>query len=116
MDFTSFVANIALLILLIALVGIGYTMYKSKNKFVADNVVIGECPDYWNMVNEDGNNYCVNAKNFGKSECSSKMNFFTQPWNTGNGMCNKYNWANQCELTWDGITNNPNACSTGPRN
>ena len=40
MAFQGFVANIALLILIIALVVIGIVMYRGKNKFVAEKQVI----------------------------------------------------------------------------
>jgi len=26
------------------------------------------------------------------------------------GLCAKQKWAKQCDITWDGITNVPNAC------
>ena len=38
------------------------------------------------------------------------MNFNTGLWTGDDGICNKQKWANSCDLTWDGITNNPNAC------
>ena len=121
MNFVNFVANIALLILFISLSSIGYVMYKSRNKFVGENVVIGECPDYWNMVKQGNTNVCVNVKNLGNSSCSRtpdslitdglfKKNFFVQPYTNTDSMCQKSKWANSCDLTWDGITNNPNAC------
>lgn len=112
MAFQGFIANIALLILIIALVVIGVILYRARNKFVGDDIVIGECPDYWRMKEEKGNNYCINSKNLGKSTCSRKMNFGVAPWSGTDGPCKKYNWAKNCDLTWDGITNNPNACSS----
>jgi len=112
MAFQGFVANIALLILIIALVVIGIVMYRGRNKFVADDIVIGECPDYWSMSKDrKGNNYCMNRKNLGNRKCSNKMNFTVSPWSRRDGACKKYNWAKYCDLTWDGITNNPNVCN-----
>jgi hypothetical protein len=110
MEFQGFIANIALLVLVLTLVIIAVILYRSKNKFVAGNVVIGECPDYWTMNLEGNVNYCNNVKNLGKTTCSRKMNFTIPPWSSNDGVCKKYNWAKQCDLTWDGITNNPNAC------
>lgn len=110
MNFQRFIANIALLILALALVVIGITIYRSKNKFVGDDVIIGECPDYWVMKNINNKNICVNTKNLGNKKCSSKMNFMSRPWSSVDGNCKKYNWAKKCDLTWDGITNNPNSC------
>lgn len=117
MAFQGFIANIALLILIIALVVIGVILYRAKGNFVADDVVIGECPDYWTMEEDNkGTNYCLNVKNLGKSTCSRKMNFGVAPWSGIDGTCKKYTWANACDLTWDGITNNPNACAKNPPN
>ena len=110
MEFQSFIANIALLVLILTLVIIGIIMYRSKNKFVGSDVVIGECPDYWTMTQEGNINYCNNVKNLGKTSCARKMNFNNRPWNLKDGTCRKYNWAKNCDLTWDGITNNPQAC------
>jgi hypothetical protein len=114
MEFTKVVANIALLILILSLTIIGSIMYKGRHNQVSDNVVIGECPDYWNMVKEGDTNYCVNVKNLGKKTCPSKMNFFAPPWTTSDGTCQKNNWARNCDLTWDGITNNTSSCSKKP--
>lgn len=112
MAFQGFVANIALLILIIALVVIGVVMYRGKNTFVADDIIIGECPDYWTMIKDDkGNNYCENAKNLGNGKCLNRMNFTIPPWSRSDGDCKKHNWAKYCDLTWDGITNNPNVCN-----
>lgn len=111
MAFQGFVANIALLILIIALVVIGVLLYRAKDKFLSEDIVIGECPDYWTMEEDaQGKNYCVNVKNLGKSTCQSKMDFGVAPWTGTDGSCKKYNWAKSCDLTWDGITNNPNSC------
>lgn len=112
MAFQGFVANIALLILIIALVVISVVMYRGRNKFVADDIVIGGCPDYWTMRKDRrGRNYCFNKKNLGKASCSKRMNFTIPPWSRSDGDCKKYNWAKSCDLTWDGITNNPNICN-----
>lgn len=110
MEFQSFIANIALLVLIITLVVIGVIMYRSKNKFVGSDVVIGQCPDYWVMAQEGNRNVCNNLKNLGKTTCSRKMNFNTRPWNSNEGGCRKFKWAKSCDLTWDGITNNPSIC------
>jgi len=76
------------------------------------------CPDYW--VEEAGQ--CYNIKGLGK--CSSqnigefsesdvvfnkvdKNKHYFMDFNNlkgGNTMCNKQKWANQCGISWDGIT------------
>jgi len=82
--------------------------------------VINECPDYWLAVDPSNNinnmygdniksNVCVNVQNLGK--CKSKtgdpyliMDFSSPSYQGIRGNCEKYNWANSCGLTWDGIT------------
>jgi len=39
------------------------------------------------------------------------MNFNQPNWTGSNGLCNKSRWARACDLTWDGISNNHDACS-----
>lgn len=39
------------------------------------------------------------------------MNFNQAPYTGGQGTCNKYKWAQGCNITWDGITSGvPNPC------
>ena len=38
------------------------------------------------------------------------MNFNNPPWSGSNGLCVKSRWARGCDLTWDGVTNNADAC------
>jgi len=82
--------------------------------------VINQCPDYWvavdptnNINNMYGDNIksdvCVNVKKLGK--CNSKnndpysiMDFNVSEFQGVSGNCAKYNWAKNCDLTWDGIT------------
>ena len=77
--------------------------------------LIPQCPDYWFM---DPSSNCVNIRNLGTcSPQSGKkhliMNFNTPAYTGSNGNCAKYTWANNCNVSWDGITygvNNP--CSS----
>ena len=39
------------------------------------------------------------------------MNFTTDVWTGDDGLCYKSKWAKACDLTWDGVTNNTNACA-----
>ena len=38
------------------------------------------------------------------------MDFTGDHWQGSSGSCNKSKWAKQCDLTWDGITNNDGIC------
>lgn len=37
-------------------------------------------------------------------EADASMNFSASPYTGGNGTCEKYTWAKNCGITWDGIT------------
>jgi hypothetical protein len=66
----------------------------------------------------DGSNCpirCYNSHQLGtvSSSCSSiptTMDFSTDDYTGSSGICNKQKWADQCGITWDGITNVSNAC------
>ena len=47
-----------------------------------------------------------NKKNLGKKECPKKMDFSAAFWSSDKGLCLKKSMANNCDLTWDGVTNN----------
>ena len=53
---------------------------------------------------------CVNEKDLGKDICPKEMNFNDSVWQGNRGLCMKKVWANECDLTWDGITNNNEIC------
>ena len=109
MNFQKIVLMIAIILLILALIVFGSMLYTDKKVYPP---VQAQCPDYWiDMSGGIGTGgYCINTKNLGKGSCSSKMNFNTGLWTGDDGICNKQKWANSCDLTWDGITNNPNAC------
>ena len=109
MNFQKIVLMIAIILLILALIVFGSMLYTDKTVYPP---VQAQCPDYWiDMSGGIGTgSYCINTKNLGKGSCSSKMNFNTGLWTGDDGICNKQKWANSCDLTWDGITNNPNAC------
>ena len=53
---------------------------------------------------------CYNVKNLGDPSCPKSMDFSQAPWTGTDGLCNKYNWAMKCDMTWDGITDQSNPC------
>lgn len=73
--------------------------------------MIANCPDYFTDINGDGsqciNNILINTK------CKTIPNFNQSNYKGKRGNCEKYNWANSCGLTWDGITYGvTNPCTT----
>jgi uncharacterized integral membrane protein len=107
MNFQSTVIIVATILLVVILIFIGYTVANSQNSTWPP--FVGECPDYW--VDTSGNgSQCVNVKDLGTCNGSLQpgqhltMDFTGSTYTGSNGACAKYNWATQCGITWDGIT------------
>lgn len=91
----------AIIVLILCMVFIGYSLQNIQKENWPPNIPV--CPDYW-TVDGSGNNYkCLNTNNLGT--CGLKeMNFNTPTFTGSREMCNKYTWAKNCGLAWDGIT------------
>lgn len=70
---------------------------------------VPNCPDWWVASGDGKNQKCINQKNLGT--CSANegeehqiMDFNISKFTGGDGLCNKYKWANNCNVSWDGIT------------
>lgn len=122
-SFQGIVIIVAILLLIIALILIGLLMAKSKNTEQWPPL-IGACPDYWMDTSGNGSN-CVNVKDLGTPKCNASvtdlngahltMDFSTDEYTGDQGLCNKYNWATGCSVSWDGITYGvPNPCTSPP--
>ena len=114
MNFQSIVMMVAtiLLILSLTLIGISLSNLNSEVKYPP---LISDCPDYWTVektVNSNGNTdfKCINAKSLGTNgnNCKEYDNSLSIYKGTG-GLCQKKKWANKCNITWDGVTNNPDS-------
>ena len=113
MGFNSLVLEVAIIILIICLVMIGWGIYQSvygsDAKFPP---VISQCPDYWSMDTEmKGKNkiiHCNNTLKMGKGAAESgnpKCNSFEA--GTVSSDCEKLGLSTICNITWDGISDNP---------
>jgi hypothetical protein len=109
MFFQKTILIIATIILIIMLVFIGISLSKSK---YAESwpPIVGECPDYWVDLSSNGE-ACFNSKRLGTCniptlEDKNTMSFNIEPYNSygKEGICSKREWANNCGVTWDGIT------------
>jgi len=111
MSFQYTILKVAIFVLVAFLTFIGYKMYKDRLSD-AEQRIVGSCPDYWRLTTTaDGKKtICDNVKNLGKRTCSKQMDFSVQPYNLQDGLCRKFKWAKGCDLTWDGVTNDVNAC------
>jgi len=59
---------------------------------------------------------CYNIQELGDPSCSPEMDFSQDTWTGTDGDCNKYRWAKKCDITWDGITNQSNPCTSDSSN
>ena len=112
-DFKKRVVGTAIAILIFAIILIGVLLFTGGGDSTWPPVV-SECPDYWiDRVDKEGEaKKCFNVHNLGKSSCDNVMDFSTDFWSGSTGDCRKYKWANNCNVTWDGITNNNNICDS----
>jgi hypothetical protein len=116
--FQKIVLIIAIVILILALVIIGVALSYAKDKNWPP--LVPSCPDYWLVDGSGNNSTCINIKDLGT--CSAQngekhltMNFNNAPYTGSQGLCNKYRWANNCGVSWDGITYGvSNPCQTPP--
>lgn len=111
MEFTfqKTVLLISVVILVITLVVIAIMVYRKKFTETFPPI-IATCPDYWEDKSNGDSSNCVNIKGLGTCGVKSK-DFSGSNWTSGYGQCNKAKWAKTCNLTWDGITNNPSCLS-----
>lgn len=110
MNFQKTVVIVAVVVLLVSVIFLGVTLYKEKHSAEYPPVT-SSCPDYWENNSYDSVSKCFNTKNLGNDSCAKTMDFSLSHWSGNDGLCNKSKWAKECEMTWDGITNNPKLCS-----
>lgn len=105
-----FISTILSVIILLGIVA--YVMYNSKDKQIYPPI-LSNCPDYYNL-NDKG--VCVNTGMWKISDQTcNNINFGESKYKvtgTGkdSGICAKKTKADDCKITWDGITNNYSIC------
>lgn len=111
-SFHKIVVITAVIILLFALLFMGFALVQKSNKTWPP--VVAQCPDWWIIDGTGKNSTCINVKDLGTFTPTGSnhqtMNFNTSTYTGTNGNCAKYNWANVNKVSWDGITygvNNP---------
>ena len=109
MSFQKIVLYVAVVILIIALIFIAISLYSSNSNLYPP--VASKCPDYWNASGNDDNVTCNNIKGLGDSggNCGGPIkpqSDFPET-NEVSSFCQKFKWADGCNLTWNGITNSP---------
>ena len=115
MGFNSVVLTIAIAILVICLILIGWGIYESVyGKEAKWPPISSNCPDYWisSSTFKDGDrnkriNHCTNNLKLGLGAAKSgnpKCDKFIQ--DTIKTDCEKLAFSNVCGVNWDGITDN----------
>lgn len=110
MNFQRVVIIVATILLILALTFIGYSLYINRHNMVFPPVTPA-CPDYWISQNDE----CINERLLGTCKNTTEnntMNFNVPYYQGDTANCNKSKWAKNCNVTWDGITNNPKVCDT----
>jgi hypothetical protein len=103
---------------LVLLAIIGAVMYYLRNKQEYPAIIDG-CPDYYNL--DPSTNTCLRSSAWdappasaGTTNCMTidfkEQSYLLPGSSEGSGICNKKNIAQNCGVTWDGITNNFSIC------
>ena len=90
---------IFMFIILMIVLSILMVQAKTNTKYPPQ---IGACPDYWQKDASSGK--CLNVQNLGIN-CPSPADFSTPEYLGADGLKNKCNFAKNCSIEWDGITN-----------
>ena len=100
--------TVATVILIFALIIVGIGLWRATHSSVFPPV-IADCPDYWMDFSRGDGSVCTNVKGLGSPNCDVVMDFSGPAYEGSAGLCAKVNWARNCDITWDGVTNNSKA-------
>ena len=106
MSFQNTVLITAIIILVVLLIIIAILIKQGKDNEVYPPQ-IGECPDYWQKL-DDGT--CENTQGLGNN-CKSPMDFSSANYTGTNWRQKRCKFAKDCGIEWDGITNVGLDCS-----
>jgi hypothetical protein len=109
-NFQKTVLTISTIILIFSLVILAIFLSKS---FYEESYppVISDCPDYWDIsLNPDGYIHCINNTDINLGELQDNGYPCDISHNINTTLCDKYTTAKECNLVWDGVTNNTKRC------
>lgn len=103
-----------IVILVICLLIIFLILKYTKHKYVYPPY-ISKCPDYYIYDEQsekciDNNNFFYNNKHACYSENFNSLKYTYSGISEPENLCKKQQWASNCSLKWDGITNNNEIC------
>jgi hypothetical protein len=112
MDFytTLFVVTVVFSVIMLCFVGYFMSISRKNETYPPS---IADCPDYYTL-NSTG--ICNAGSNITTSDPVCNSEDFTKDiykpsgTNFTSGLCAKKQWANKCNVTWDGISNNDSLC------
>jgi hypothetical protein len=113
-NFNRTVLLIASVLLILGLIIIGIFILKNVENS-AYPPVIGDCPDYWDVYYNNNQKKCRH-KNINAEDVSARCRDYPVAEFSATGtsaadiLCAKNKWAKSCNIHWDGITNNSQAC------
>ena len=114
--FNKSVLFVSTILLIIGLLVITTFIMKNKEKEVYPPV-ISDCPDYWDVeYDNQGKKKCKNNLYINDGYATTICRTYPHDLFSANGsssddiICEKNKWAKDCNIHWDGITNNPSAC------
>ena len=107
-----FISTILSVILLLGIIAV--TMYYTNKKQIYPPI-LSKCPDFYNL---NDSNVCVNSGVWNRAALSRGCDYMDFSGNEYNiqgigptsGLCKKKEWASECKVSWDGITNNYSIC------
>jgi hypothetical protein len=103
MSFQKITIIVATIILICCLIVIGFFLAKNRyqnNQWKPD---VGDCPDYFIKVDDPSKPNACKPEHLDMFD--SKCNLSKGQDFTNMKACQKLNWANKCNVKWDGITN-----------
>lgn len=117
-SFQTIVLGIAIIFLIIILVFIGYSLSSSKSAKTWPPKVVN-CPDYWTETETETESASENTITCNANSDNNTGTYIITTYNYDktNSLCEKYKWANQYKIAWDGISygyGEYNPCETRP--
>tara|TARA_Y100000741_G_scaffold51210_4_gene35079 strand:+ start:5771 stop:6106 length:336 start_codon:yes stop_codon:yes gene_type:complete len=108
-SFQKTIITISTIILIISLILVSTFLSKALMEETYPPI-IADCPDYWDVTYDTTNNIICSNKttiNEGRQHNDKCKNInITQDMD----ICQKSQLARECDLAWDGVTNNKKAC------